>query len=184
MRFGKDSWIVLGLLVAMVAGAVLIVYRGQGKKIDELKTKILAGEASLKVRAETVKTVPDLVKQVAAMRKRYKNFDRKLPDRQELGGFLKEISGYLGDEKFTEQVIEPGSPTQEELFHTLPIIMRFKGSYLTSVEFFKRIDEMKRLTRMQKLKITKVPVKSKGPGSAGTPELNIELQLNIYFAKS
>jgi Tfp pilus assembly protein PilO len=182
MRFGKDSWIVLGLLVAMVAGGVLIVYRGQGKRIDDLKTKVLASEASLKAKGETVKTVPDLVKQVAAMRKRYKNFDRKLPASQELGGFLREISGYLGDEKFSDQVIEPGSPTREELFHTLPIIMRFKGSYLTSVDFFKRIDEMKRLTRMQKLKITRKPIKDSEKET--TPELDIELQLNIYFTKS
>jgi Tfp pilus assembly protein PilO len=103
-----------------------------------------------------------------------------LPVRQELGGFLRDISGHLGDEQFTDQLIEPGSPTREELFHTLPIIMRFKGSYLTSVDFFKRIDEMERLTRIQKLKITKVPLK----GDNSDAILDIELQLNIYFTES
>jgi len=180
MRLGKDSWIVLGILVAMVAGAVLFVYRGQGKKLDDFKTRITVAKAALATQSQTVAVVPELVKQVDSMRKRYKNFDRRLPGRQELGGFLRDISGHLADEKFSDQLIEPGSPTQEELFHTLPIIMQFKGSYLTSVDFFKRIDEMERLTRIQKLKITKNPAK----GDEDDSRLNIELQLNIYFTES
>ena len=180
MQLEKDSWIVLGILAVMVAGAVLFVYRGQGKKLDDLEISIAAGKAALKTRGQTVAIVPELVRRVEAMRTRYKNFDRRLPVRQELGGFLQDISAHLGDEKFSAQLIEPGSPTRENLFHTLPIIMRFKGSYLTSVDFLKRIDEMERLTRIQKLKITKKPVK----GDEDEGKVDIELQLNIYFTES
>ena len=180
MRLGKDSWIVLGILAAMVAGAVGVVYRGQGKKLSEYKKRITDARASLKTQAQTIAIVPELVKEVESMRDRYKDFDQRLPGRQELGGFLKEISGYLRDQPFSDQLIEPGSPTKDDLFHTLPIIMRFKGSYLSSAAFFKRIDEMKRLTRIQKLKITKKSDK----GDGGNPELDIELQLNIYFTES
>ena len=180
MRLGKDSWIVLGILAVMVAGAGLFVYRGQGKKLDDLEISITSSKATLKTQGQTVEIVPELIKQVGAMRTRYKNFDRRLPVRQELGGFLKDISAHLGDEKFSDQLIEPGSPTREDLFHTLPIIMRFKGSYLTSVDFLKRIDEMERLTRIQKLKITKKPVK----GDKDEGKVDIELQLNIYFTES
>ena len=180
MRIAKDSWIVLGILAAMVAGAVLFVYRGQGKRLDDFKTRITATRATLKTQGQTVAIVPELIKQVGAMRARYKDFDRRLPVRQELGGFLRNISAHLGDEKFSDQLIEPGSPTREDLFHTLPIIMRFKGSYLTSVDFFKRIDEMERLTRIQKLKIARKPAK----GGEDDSKLDIELQLNIYFTES
>jgi len=180
MRIGKDTWIVLGILATMVTGAVLFIYRGQGRKLSELKTRITASKATLKTQGQTVAVVPELIRQVGAMRARYKNFDRRLPVRQELGGFLKTISAHLGDEKFSDQLIEPGSPTREDLFHTLPIIMRFRGSYLTSVDFFKRIDEMERLTRIQKLRITRKPTKDDQDDS----KLDIELQLNIYFTES
>ena len=164
----------------LVAGAVLFVYRGQGKRLDEFKMRITAAKAALKTQSQTIAVVPELIKHVDSMRKRYKNFDRRLPGRQELGGFLRDISGHLADEKFSDQLIEPGSPMREELFHTLPIIMRFRGSYLTSVDFFKRIDEMERLTRIQKLKITKNSAKDDEDDSM----LDIELQLNIYFTES
>ena len=180
MRLAKDSWIVLGMLVVMVASAVLLVYRGQGKTLDEFKTKIIAAQATIETQKKTVAVVPELITRVKEMRSRYKNFDRCLPRRQELGGFLKDISAHLGDDKLSEQVIEPGSPTQEELFHTLPIIMRFQGSYLSGVEFLKSIEDMERLTRIQKLKITRGAKRE----DEDTAVLDIELQLNIYFTES
>jgi len=173
----------------MVVGAVLFVYRGQGKELDALKGKIKSSKTALQAQAKTTRIVPDLVRQVESMKNRYKDFDRRLPHRQEIGGFLREIAGHLGEKKFSDQLIEPGSPTREDLFHTLPIIMRFRGSYLTSVDFLKRIDKMERLTRIQKLKINKIAKKSNNSRSAedtgdGEYELDIELQLNIYFTES
>ncbi|MDP6633531.1 MAG: type 4a pilus biogenesis protein PilO [Phycisphaerae bacterium] len=180
MKLEKDTWIVIGILAVMVVGSVVFVYRSQGKRLAEFEAQVVAIEATVKTQAQTVASFPGLVKQIQSMRARYKNFDRRLPVRQELGGFLKELSGYLGDENFSDQLIEPGSPTREELFHTLPIIMRFRGCYLKSVDFFKRIGEMERLTRIQKLKITKQPTKD----DQDDPTLDIELQLNIYFTES
>ena len=174
MKVTKDIWIVAGILAVMITVAVLLVYRGQGKRLDEFKARISATRTTVGSQSQTVAIFPELVKQVKSMRTRYQNFDRRLPGRQELGGFLKEISGYLGDDHFSDQLIEPGSPTREELFHTLPIIMRFKGSYLTSVKFFKRIEEMQRIT-------TNNPKEKNGV--KGDPMLDIELQLNIYFTE-
>jgi type IV pilus assembly protein PilO len=161
----------------MIASAIGFVYRGQDKRLNELDTVITTTKATLKTQAKTVAVVPRFLAQIAEMRKRYRNFNRRLPARQELGGFLRDISAHLGDEEFSDQLIEPGSPTREDLFHTLPIIMRFRGSYLTSVDFFKRIDEMERLTRIQKLKMTRLLDKDDS-------KLEIELQLNIYFSES
>ncbi|MDP6047468.1 MAG: type 4a pilus biogenesis protein PilO, partial [Phycisphaerae bacterium] len=118
MKIAKDTWIVMGILLAMIIGAMMFVYRGQGKRLEECKARVTAAEGTVNTQARTVAIFPELVKQVKSMRARYKNFDRRLPDRQELGGFLKELSGYLGDDNFSEQLIEPGSPTREDLFHT------------------------------------------------------------------
>ena len=109
------------------------------------------------------------------MKLQYKDFGRRLPKRRELGGFLREISGHLNQGDLSNQLIEPGNPSREELFHTLPIIMRFKGSYLSLAGFLQRIDKMERLTRVQTLKITR---EKQGDS------LDIELQMNIYFTES
>ena len=110
------------------------------------------------------------------MRSDYSNFDRRLPRQKELGGFLREISGHLADEKLSNQLFEPGKPSREELYHTLPIIMRFKGSYLSLGALLQRIEKMQRLTCVQKLKID--------APAGGHDEMDIELKLNIYFTES
>jgi len=180
MRITKDIWIVVGILAAMICGAVFFVYRSQNHRLDEFRVQITAAQADVENQAKTIAIFPELAKQIKSMRARYRDFDRRLPGRQELGGFLKEISGHLGDDHFSDQLIEPGNPTQEDMFHTLPIIMRFRGSYLTSVDFFKRIEQMERLTRIQKLKISMNDPKDDRDDSM----LDIELQLNIYFTES
>ena len=67
--------------------------------------------------------------------------------------------------------MQPGNPSREELFHTYPIILHFKGSYLSVAAFLARIQKMQRLARVQKLKII--------PGLED--KLDVELQLNIYY---
>lgn len=174
-RMMKESWIVLGLLTGVVATAVIFLYRPQSRMLDELRTGITTQELALAADAKKAAVVPSLLREVESMRLQYKDFGRRLPKRRELGGFLRDISGHLNQGDLSNQLIEPGNPSREELFHTLPIIMRFKGSYLSLAGFLQRIDKMERLTRVQTLKITR---------EKDGDSLDIELQMNIYFTES
>lgn len=174
-RMMKDSWVVLGTLAGVVTAAVVFVYVPQGKRLDELRTALTTQELALAADATKAAVVPALLRQVESMKLRYKDFDRRLPKRRELGGFLRDISGHLNQGDLSNQLIEPSNPSREELFHTLPIIMRFKGSYLALAGFLQRIDKMERLTRVQTLKIAREKTGN---------DLDIELQMNIYFTES
>jgi len=121
--------------------------------------------------------VPQMVKQMQAMRMRYQDFDRRMPKRKELAGFLKEISSILAAEELTILNTEPRSPKREDLFHTLPIVMKLEGPYLSLASLLDQIHRMERLTRIQKLSVSKNPKKD-------TQDLNIELQMNIYFTET
>lgn len=174
-RVMKESWIVLGVLTGVMATAVIFLYGPQGKRIGELRTAITRQELALATDATKAAVVPSLLREIESMKLQYKDFGRRLPKKRELGGFLREISGHLNHGDLSNQLIEPGNPSREELFHTLPIIMRFKGSYLALAGFLQRIDKMERLTRVQTLKITR---EKEGDS------LDIELQMNIYFTES
>jgi Tfp pilus assembly protein PilO len=173
MQAFKESWVVLAILAAMVLGATVVVYLPQGRELEGIKSEIAQTQIDIETDAQQVASVPALVRQIETMRNQYKDFDRKLPKRKDLGEFLRQINGSIASENLTNQLIEPGNPVKEELFHTLPIIMRFKGSYMSMASFLNRIDNMERLTRVQKLVI-----------STGPDALNFELQMNIYFTES
>ena len=186
MRFTHDIVVALVLLVVAIAAAMLFVYMPQDKALGELQEKIVTRKREIGKQTQRASVVPSLLRETQAMRAQYKDFDRRLPQQKELGGFLREISAHLSNESFSDQVIEPGRPTREPLFNTLPIIMKFKGSYLSLGTFLDQINKMERLTRVQRLTISAPPpgerTREVGTKEAAVDdELNIELQLNIYF---
>ena len=171
-KMPKDTWIMGGGLVVLILAVTVIVYLPQGRKIDDVQTKIASEKAMLRSNEQRAAILPDVARRVEEMRTLYRELDRRIPARTELGGFLREISSHLESDRLSSQLIEPGNPSREELFLTLPIIMRFQGSYLALAEFLKQIHGMQRLARVQKIKIASAPGKS---------ALDIELQMNIYF---
>ena len=176
----RDNLIVIGLLLAAAGVGTAVFYVPQQRELNGLRTEISRENLKLANAAKQTEAVPKLVGHVEQMKKLYSNFDRRLPQQKELGGFLREISGNLEQGTLANQVIEPGSPTQAELFHTLPIVLRFRGSYLSLARFLERLEDMERLTRVQKLVLRG----GSGP-TVGDPEkLNVEVLMNIYFIES
>jgi Tfp pilus assembly protein PilO len=171
----RDGLIMGGIVVAMTAAGYAFGYLPSVHKIEQIREETATIKQSLEADGEKAVVVPELLRQVEVMKGKYKDFNRRLPQRQELGGFLREISENLSQENLANQTIEPGRPLQEDLFFTLPIVLKFQGSYPSLARFLERIDEMERLTRVQKLVI--VP-------SAGEGVMDITVQLNIYFTQS
>jgi Tfp pilus assembly protein PilO len=181
VKLTKENWIMAGILVALVLTAVFAVYLPQSRQRDQINSQVVSEKLSMETDLKTCQVVPELVRQVDEMKNRYRNLDRRLPKQKELGGFLREISANLLQARLVNQIIEPGKPDQEDLYHTLPIMMKFEGNYLSLANFLKRIDDMERLTRVQKMSISldRDASKDKPEGN-----VSIELQLNIYFTES
>lgn len=177
----RDNLIVIGVLVGVVGAAAVFVYLPQRRRLHELRTKITGEKLRLAESSGSAATVPGMMRKVQEMKKRYSNFDQRLPRQQELGGFLREISGNLSQEQLANQVIEPGNPVGAKLYHTLPITLRFHGPYLSMASFLKRLAAMERLTQIQRLTLRGEP--GTAPEGAAVP-LDIEVLMNIYFTKS
>ena len=174
-RLARDGLIMGGIVVAMTAAGYAFGYLPSTRKVERIQEETASVKQSLEVDGLKATVVPELLRQVEVMKGKYKDFDRRLPQRQELGGFLREISGNISSEDFSNQSIEPGKPSQEDLFFTLPIVLKFQGSYMSLARFLQRIDDMQRLTRVQKL------VVAPGPTDG---VLDITVQLNIYFTEN
>jgi Tfp pilus assembly protein PilO len=175
----RDNLIMVGILAAMVVGMALSVFLPQHRQLRTCQAQAARVRLEMADKSQQAAVVPQMVRQVEELKAMYKNFGRRLPARKELGGFLHEISSNLSRDQFSQQVIEPGQPAREKLFHTLPIILRFKGTYPALASFLTGLSEMERLTQVQKLSISN----SSGRDEDGA-ELDIELRMNIYFTES
>lgn len=176
IRLNKDNYVMMGILVVIVIVAIIAVYMPQGSKLKDLRTSITTRKRAMESEARKASVVPALLREVDALKSRYKNFDRRLPKSKELAGFLRDISSELASEpNIVSESYTTASPTREDLFHKLPIKMRLKGSYISLANFMNRIANMERLTRVEKLFIKASP---------DDGDLDIDMQLNIYFTES
>ena len=175
MRLSRDSLIVLGILAAIVLTYVLVVYRSQTSALDEVRTQAAERKRELEANDRKATRVPPMIREIEKMKQRFnKDWDRRLPQRQELSEVLREIAANLAQESLANQIIQPGNPTRGQLFNILPITMKFEGDFLALARLLDRVDKMTRLTRIEQLIIQ--PSK-KGEGLA------IELGMNIYFTE-
>ncbi|MHC4294017.1 MAG: type IV pilus inner membrane component PilO [Planctomycetota bacterium] len=176
MRRGSiDSWIVLTLVVAAVGLSALLIYAPQGHELQELRSRIDLLKTAQTKDFREASTGPEMVRRIEKMKRRYQNFHRPVTKRNELDDPLREINDILSSEQLANQSIEPAAPIRKDIYHTVGVVMKFEGSYLSLGSLLKRIDEMKHVTRVRKLSIS------------GTPEqrdLDVEMHMNIYFLES
>lgn len=168
----RKNWVILLVTVVMLTATSAAVFYPQHRELKELNARIDAHREVLDRDLEAAYRLPELIDEVEDMKRRYRNFDRRLPKRQELGEFLREITLNLPAEELISDRIEPGNPKREERFQTMPIRMRLRGRYLSLVKFLQRIEEMERLARVDKLSME---------AKSDTEELTIDMRMNIYF---
>jgi Tfp pilus assembly protein PilO len=164
------------LTVGLVAVAIGVVYLPQARELKRIRTTIAAKKLALEDSTKKADVVPQMMREVQALKSRYKDFDSRLPRSKELGAFLQEIAGIQEHSALVDPRMETGSPSSEELFNTMPIRIRLRGQYLALTDFLRRLNNMKRLTRVQRLMIL-------APQKQGD-DLSVELLLNIYFTKT
>jgi Tfp pilus assembly protein PilO len=168
----KQNWVVLVVPVGMLVVMSAAVFYPQYRELSRLEQRISAKRDLLDGDLQTVARLPELIEEVEEMKRRYRNFDRRLPKQQELGEFLREITVNLPKEDLTSERIEPGNPSREERFQTLPIRMHLRGGFLSLTRFLHRVEDMERLARVDKLSMQAEP---------GRDDLSIDMRMNIYF---
>jgi len=173
VRLSRDNLIVLGILAVVVLTYSLVVYRAQSKSLDAAQVEMAERQRQLEANTRQATRVPPMIRQIEKMKQRFnQDWHRRLPQRQELAGFLREISSNLAQENLSNQMIQPGNPGRGRLYNRLPITMNFEGDFLALAGFLGRVDKMTRLTRIEKLIIQ--------PARLGDG-LSVELGMNIYF---
>ncbi len=173
-KMNTDNWIAIGLLVVIVAAATVFVYWPQHRQLNEIERNVISQRLTIEANAGKAALIAKMKKRIDALKVSYEGLERRLPKSIELGEFLQEINLVLAAGKLRHQSTEPGKPKSEELFHTLPIKMKFQGSYLALADLLQSIHHMQRLTRIGKLTIKRLPKSG---------ELSIEAHLNIYFQR-
>ncbi len=168
----KENAALIAVLAGLVAVAVWGVYLPQSRKTEDLEGEILKQKRRIKQDEHKIAALPEISERVRRMRRQFDDFDERLPRQQELGQFLRDLHGCLEEASLANTMIQTGKPGVQDRFRTLPITMRFSGDYLPLTDFLNQVEKMKRLTRVNELRIAR--------GRRGG-KLDITLRMNIFF---
>jgi Tfp pilus assembly protein PilO len=173
----KDRLIMVGAMVGILGLLIGFVLWPQQATLRDLKSEKVLSLNMLDANAQQQAIVPELIEQVETMKAEYEGFSQRLPEQAGLGDFLQQINESLAEEGLASEWIRPGDSVAGELFHSMPVDMRFQGTYLATVRFLERLESMERLVRVHELEIT-------GGQDGENGNVNVEMQINIYYTKT
>lgn len=155
MLFRERQQIIICVIAgAMVCGFALFRYlplRSRMKAVSMERTGQMFVITSASAEGEQL---PCLEKQLLELRKRVGNYDAKVPTGRDLGSFLYKITDLMNEQNLKEQLVQPGKEVKADELACIPISMRCKGSLKQIFEFYKSLQGLDRLVRIEQVKLT------------------------------
>ncbi len=171
----RDQWMILAIVAVALVAFTLVVYLPQRRQLGELKQQRQETATALE-RDKTRATELALIRgEVTRMTEQLNYFNRRLPNQQELGQFLKDVSGYARSSGLDGATFQPQKPVQGELYVRMPIEMHFQGRFSDLYGFLRQAKNMTRLTHVREMTVRND--KDLGGRCA------IDMTMTIYFTR-
>jgi Tfp pilus assembly protein PilO len=140
--------------VAIVGGFVLFRYLPLHRRLQAIEQRQTAQKLAL-AKAETEKQqLPVLTEQLRETQEKIGDYDAKIPrERNHLGVFLQQVTNLMNEHDLRENVIQPGQEIKADGLKCIPVDMRCKGRMDRIFEFYKRMQGLNRLVRIEHIKL-------------------------------
>jgi Tfp pilus assembly protein PilO len=164
----------VGLMCFSAAMFYLTWWRPAHRIEEGLRASIERTEADLQQAKSQVANLPALKAEVYQLQATLEPFSHRVPQKAEIGPFMKEIAN-LGQQTAVHKITwQPGTPRKLDGLTEMPVTMNFEGDFYSVYDFLKQAEEMPRLTRVRDLKIhTK---------DAKLGQVEVQMAVNLYYA--
>ncbi|MCK4792537.1 MAG: type 4a pilus biogenesis protein PilO [Desulfobacteraceae bacterium] len=100
------------------------------------------------------KQLPLIEEQLLKLKSDLGDYEASIPNQRDLGGFLHRIADLMKEHSLTDQVITPGKEVEAEEFICIPVSMQCDGELSRISEFYRRLQALDRLVRIEQVKFT------------------------------
>ena len=151
--FEKQQLVIFGAAAALLTGFVFCGYAPLQKKLDQVCQVKADQEVLIATAAEQKTQLPLLEEQLDELQGMIANYELNIPQQRDLGGFLQQIADLIDKHDLTEQVVQPGSETQADGLKCIPITIQCKGSLSRIFDFYRELQELDRMVRIENVKL-------------------------------
>lgn len=154
MLFRERQQILIFVMAGvMVVGFVLFRYLPLRKKMKSVEKTRAAQSLVIAKGASQSEQLPALREELAKLRSAVSNYERQIPADRELGAFLHRIADLMNGHNLKEQLIEPGKEVEADGLNYIPVTMKCKGRLKQIFEFYKSLQSLDRLVRIEQIKL-------------------------------
>lgn len=97
--------------------------------------------------------LPDRKERLQELKSTVGNYQVNVPASGDLGSFLQQIANLMSQHNLTEQVVTPGEEIKADKLNCIPVNMQCKGKLSQLFEFYKQLQRLDRLVRIESLKL-------------------------------
>ncbi len=144
---------ICAVAVAMVSGFVLLRYLPLQKRIKAIGQKRAAQTLAVAEAWRQSGQLPALKEQLLKLQRAVGNHEANIPAQMELGVFLHRIANLMNEHHLKGQVIAPGKEIEVDELNCIPVNMQCKGRLKQIFEFYRRMQELDRLVRIEQVKL-------------------------------
>ena len=170
---GRQQAAIFVEIVVMAAGFVLFRYMPLRKKMRVIKqTKTEQALAVARTSVES-KQLPILKAQLQQLQKAAESYETNIPAERALGVFLHQIATLMNEYNLKEQLVQPRREIETDEFNCIPVNIQCKGKLNQIYEFYKRVQELNRLIRIEQVNLAN----DRGLGG----EVTMKTRVVIYY---
>ena len=139
--------------IVIISGFVLFGYLPLRKQIKAIKQQKTMQQITIAKGISERDQLPVLKEQLLELRKKIGNYEAIVTVGRNLGEFLETIANLMKEQNLKEQMIAPGEEITIGQLNCIPINIQCKGRLKQIFEFYKQLQQLNRLIRIQQVKL-------------------------------
>ncbi len=172
--FRERQQIVLCIIAgAMVGGFVLFRYLPLQERAKAVESRFIETQAAIAKASAESKQLPVLKEQLLKLQMAVGNYEANIPAQRALGVFLHRMADLMNEQNLKEQVIQSGEEIKADVLNCIPLNMECKGKLTQIFEFYKSLQGLDRLVRIEQVKLVN--------GSDFGGEVSVQTKAIIYY---
>jgi len=125
--------------------------RKELKAIKQIRSERALAIAKVTTNAERL---PLFEEKLRDLQNKLGDSNASIPEQRALGEFMQRIAELMKEHDLKEDVVTPGDEIETEKFNCIPVSMKCKGELAQISEFYSRLQNLGRLMRIERVKLT------------------------------
>lgn len=149
----RQQMVISAAAAVMICGFVLLRYLPLQRKMSSLRQAHTAQMLAISKTSAESKQMPAIKEQLQQLRTEIENYERRVPAQRELGEFLQKIANLMNECNLQGQVIQLGEEIKAGELSCIPVNMQCKGRLSQIFEFYRCVQGLDRLVRIEHVKL-------------------------------